>query len=152
MRMILAALALGVAMPAAAIDPPAQLPGWLAGAWATADGESWADEFWTPPRAGIMIGAGRTGKGAALEIFEHTWIVRKADGTISFFAQPRGVPAVEFPLVDSGADFVEFANAAHDYPQRVRYWREGRLLKARISKFDGSAAMAWSYTPMGGRE
>ena len=149
MRMILAALALAAAVPAMAIDPPTQLPGWLAGAWSTTDGESWTDEFWTPPRGGIMIGAGRSGKGEALREFEHTRIVRKADGTLSFFGQPRGAPAVEFPLAASSDSSIEFTNAAHDYPQRIRYWREGSLLMAEVSKLDGSDAMRWSYRPMG---
>jgi hypothetical protein len=44
---------------------------------------------------------------------------------------------------------VEFANRGHDYPQRVRYWREGPALKARISRMDGSDAAEWSYAHMG---
>ncbi len=38
-----------------------------------------------------------------------------------------------------------FANAAHDYPQRIRYWREGETLNAEISLLDGSKAMRWQY-------
>ena len=37
------------------------LPGWMTGAWASQDGERWSDEYWTPPRGGIMIGAARIG-------------------------------------------------------------------------------------------
>ncbi len=150
MKRLIAVLALFLAAPVWAIEVPANLPGWLAGAWAMQDGENWADEFWTPPRAGLMIGAGRSGKGAALQTWESTRIERKADGTISFFAQPKGVPASEFPMVDSGEQMIEFANPAHDYPQRIRYWREGRVLKARISLMDGSNAAEWAFTPMGG--
>lgn len=43
-----------------------------------------------------------------------------------------------------------FANRAHDYRPHIRYWREGRLLKARISLFDGSKPMEWSYAPLDG--
>ena len=100
--------------------------------------------------AGLMIGAARMGKGDTLQMWESTRIERKADGSISFFAQPRGVPAAEFPLVAHGDGMIEFANPAHDYPQRIRYWREGRLLKARISLIDGSKPMEWSYAPLGG--
>jgi hypothetical protein len=153
MRGWMVALALALAPVAvSALEPVDALPGWMAGAWERAEGDSWSDEFWTPPRGGMMIGAARIGKGAALEMFEHTRIVCKADGTLSFFAQPRGVPASEFPLVAREAQMVEFANPAHDYPQRVRYWREGPLLKARISLMDGSKAMEWSYKPMGSPE
>ncbi|OYW46573.1 MAG: hypothetical protein B7Z08_12105 [Sphingomonadales bacterium 32-68-7] len=143
-----AALALlMLAAPLTAQEQP-ELPAFLAGAWEQRTGDTWADEFWTPPRGGMMIGAARIGRGEVLREFEHTRIVRKPDGSLSFFAQPRGVPPTEFPLVASGPQMVEFASAAHDYPQRIRYWREGRLLKARISKMDGSDAMEWSYSPI----
>lgn len=147
---ICAAMLALAAVPTLAEPAPAALPGWLAGAWEQRTGEAWADEFWTPPRAGLMIGAGRTGRGAALKDFEHTRILRKPDGSLSFFGQPRGVPPTEFAMVASGPAMIEFANAAHDYPQRIRYWREGRMLKARISKIDGSDAAEWTYAPMGG--
>ena len=150
MKRLLAALLL-VAAPVAA-DPPAPLPGWMAGAWEMRAGEIWIDEFWTPPRGGIMIGAGRTGKGDALRMFEHTRIVRKPDGSLSFFAQPRGLPPTEFAMSGSGADWIEFANPAHDYPQRIRYWREGRSLKARTALMDGTKVEQWSYAPMGAPE
>ena len=151
MKALLAAIfALISATAALALDPPATLPGWLAGAWEMREGDSWSDEYWTAPRAGLMIGAARVGRGDALQMWETTRIERKADGSISFFAQPRGVPASEFPLVAHGDAMIEFANPAHDYPQRIRYWREGRLLKARISLMDGSKPMEWSYAPLGG--
>jgi hypothetical protein len=136
---------------AAASEVPAALPGWMAGAWQQegADGV-WADEYWTPPRGGMMIGAARMGRGEALAIFEHTRIVRKADGTLSFFAQPRGGAVAEFPMVAAGEAMIEFANPAHDYPQRIRYWREDGRLKARIALMDGSKAQDWDYGPMGG--
>lgn len=145
-----AALVLG-SVSAGAIDgPPPAMPGWIAGAWESRDGENWADEFWTPPRGGVMIGAGRSGKGQVAEFWEHTRIMRKTDGSLSFFAQPKGVPATEFPLFAQGPQSVEFLNAEHDYPQRIRYWREGKLLKARISLLDGSQAVEWTFAPMGG--
>lgn len=155
MRQLLIAAALLAAVPLGATtirQAPPELPGWMAGAWEQVEGERWNDEFWTPPRGDIMIGAARIGSGSTLEMFEHTRIVRKPDGMISFFAQPRGVLPSEFPVVAIGADWIEFANPAHDYPQRVRYWREGPLLKARISLMDGSKAYEWTYRPMGAPE
>ena len=148
----IAAVILALSAPAAALDgPPSELPVWLAGAWEMHEGEAWADEFWTPPRGGVMIGAARTGKGEAAQFWEHTRIIRKSDGTLSYFAQPKGAPSSEFPLHAQGPAMIEFVNAAHDYPQRIRYWREGKLLKARISMLDGSKATEWSYSPMGER-
>ncbi|MEY4269211.1 MAG: hypothetical protein RLZZ58_427 [Pseudomonadota bacterium] len=147
--------ALTLAMPLSASDTIAALPGWLAGAWVQADergaaGGVWADEFWTPPRGGLMIGAARMGDGERIDVFEHTRIVRMPDGTLVFVAQPFGNPASYFPMVASDAQMIEFANPAHDYPQRIRYWRDGKLLKARTSLMDGSQAQEWTYAPMGG--
>ncbi|WP_374526222.1 DUF6265 family protein [Sphingopyxis sp.] len=151
---IMALAALAALGSTAAPEAPAALPGWMAGAWqqegaAGADG-AWADEYWTPPRGGTMIGAARIGRGETLSIFEHSRIVRKADGTLSFFAQPRGAPAAEFPMTAQDATMIEFSNPAHDYPQRIRYWREGDHLKARISLIDGSRPVEWDYAPMRG--
>lgn len=148
--MILGLATLLAASPLAAATTP-ELPGWMEGAWEQAGPEGrWADEYWTPPRGGIMVGAARIGKGDALGVFEHTRIVRKPDGTIAFFAQPFGRAAAEFPMVAAGERMIEFANPAHDYPQRIRYWREGNRLKARISLMDGSKAADWDYGRMGG--
>lgn len=129
---------------------PVPLPEWLHGAWAEKrDGQKWADEFWTPPRGGIMMGAARMGDGERLSLFEHTRIVRQPDGQLHFIAQPFGKPPSPFPMVASGNQMIEFANPAHDYPQRIRYWRDGNNLHARISLMDGSKAIEWRYQPMG---
>ena len=40
-----------------------------------------------------------------------------------------------------------FVNETHDYPQRIRYWREGMALNAETSLMDGSSAERWSYMP-----
>jgi hypothetical protein len=49
--------------------------------------------------------------------------------------------------VEQGVRDIIFANPAHDYPQRIRYWREGRLLMAETSKMDGSETQSWTYSP-----
>lgn len=133
---------------AAAPDP---LPAWLTGAWALKNGDEWGDEYWTPPRGGIMIGAARMGKGDKLIVWESTRIGYDEDGTLAFWAMPRGVPATKFRMLSRGATEIVFTNAAHDYPQRVRYWREGRMLKAEIALIDGSKAFRFDYQPMGGK-
>ena len=118
----------------------------MTGAWSqeSADG-GWADEYWTPPRGDIMIGAARIGQGARLAIFEHTRIIRKDGVNLAFIAQPRGGPAAEFPLVAHDGSMVEFANPAHDYPQRIDYVRAGDTLTATISAIDGSKARSWTF-------
>lgn len=124
------------------------LPEWMAGTWMMEDGAQWADEVWTDPRGGIMLGVARMGFGSQLQSWETTQIRFKPDGTVSYFAQPQGRAPTEFPLVLISAEAIEFANPAHDYPQRIRYWRQGKLLMAEISKLDGSDAMRWNYRPV----
>ena len=41
---------------------------------------------------------------------------------------------------------VEFTNAAHDYPQRIRYELKDGRLHAEISLLDGTKAVQWSYS------
>lgn len=149
-----AATALGLfaaplaAQPAAMPSPDAGLPDWLAGYWQMEDGANWGDEVWMRPRGGLMIGAARMGFGSELRMWETTRIVRKADGRISFLAQPQGKPPTEFPMVHTSDFAIEFANPASDYPQRIRYERVGQLLIAEISKLDGSDRMRWQYRPV----
>src|SRR3546814_15119669 len=94
---ILGLAALLAASPLAAADSP-ELPGWLEGAWEQAGpGQPWADEYWTPPRRGIMVGAARIGAGRGLGVFDHPQTVRKAERTLAFFQQPFTAPAEQLP-------------------------------------------------------
>lgn len=135
------------AQPVPARDKAPPLPHWMAGAWVQAEGESWTEEYWTPPRGGLMIGAGRHGIGDTLSGWEATRIERGKDGNLSFIATPGGASPTNFAMVGSTPDSIVFANPAHDYPQRIRYWREGAHLLAEISLADGSKAIRWRYQP-----
>jgi hypothetical protein len=57
------------------LEPPT-LPGWMAGCWEQRSGDKWTEECWTAPRAGIMLGSGRSGKGDALREWEVMQIER----------------------------------------------------------------------------
>lgn len=135
-----------------AAEPPpvtASLPAWMTGAWEMKNGERWGDEYWTPPRGGLMIGAARMGRGQRLIEWESTRIGYDEAGKLAYWAMPRGVPATKFTATEQTPTSVTFTNAAHDYPQRVRYWRQGRLLKAEIAMLNGSRAVTFIYSPMG---
>ena len=148
--MRLAALAGAIVLAAAplAAQEPVPFPTWMAGAWALANGERWTEEFWTHPRGGVMIGASREGQGEKLRTWEAIRIVRKQDGTLAYVPMPNGGPPVEFALVRQDPRSIEFANPAHDFPQRIRYWRDGDALHAEIALIDGSRAVSWSYAPI----
>jgi len=146
-----AALALALAAPTAvsAEAEDAPFPAWLAGAWSNADGERWTEEFWTHPRGGMMIGASREGEGPALRSWESIRIMRTPDGSLAYVPMPGGGAPVEFAMTDQRTQSIEFSNPGHDFPQRIRYWREGDTLNAEIAMIDGSRAIRWTYAPMG---
>jgi predicted NAD/FAD-dependent oxidoreductase len=66
---------------------------------------------------------------------------------MTFRAMPAGGPPTEFHWVHSAEPGLTFLNAAHDYPQRIRYWRDGRFLMAEIAAADGTKARRWRYSP-----
>jgi hypothetical protein len=146
---VFGALALLSSAEALAEPVQAEMPAWMTGAWERRDGEKWADEYWTPPRGGMMIGASRSGTGDRLGFWEHMRIVREADGALAFWAIAGDQKPVRFVEREKTAEGIVFVNEGHDYPQRIRYWREGRELKAEISLIDGSKAAQFSFRMMG---
>ena len=69
---------------------------------------------------------------------------------MAFVAAPNGMGWTTFAWSPSDASGVTFFNAANDYPQRVRYWREGDELKAEISLLDGSNPTQFAFRRMSG--
>jgi hypothetical protein len=118
--------------------------GWLAGDWREEANGRWAEEHWSPPRGGVMLGYGRSGGGDAVRSFEFMRIEQGATGTV-LIAQPGGGAPVRFALVSADAVSVVFQNPAHDYPQRIAYRRNGDTLDAETSKIDGSGVQRWRY-------
>jgi hypothetical protein len=105
---------------------------------------SWSEEWWTPPRAGLMMGAGRSGKGATIGWWEQTRI-QNVEGKLSFCALPKGQKEGCFTATTVKPTEIIFENPAHDYPQRVRYSLEGGELHAEIALKDGSKPNRWRF-------
>ena len=143
MRMAAAVVSvlLVAASPAATVDDL----GWLAGDWVSEADGRWTEESWTNPRGGMMLGHSRSGRGAALREFEFIRIARGDDGALAYIAMPQGGAPVTFALVRHDGTSATFENAAHDYPQRIAYARDGDTLTATISAIDGSKARRWTY-------
>jgi len=146
---VLAAMAAGSeAAPEAA--PPA-LPAWMAGCWIEQDGERSTEECWMAPRGGVMLGASRAGHGQRVTETEFMRIetnVPTGEGPVvpmAFSAVQRTGGWTTFVWQPGPEPGVAFVNAAHDYPQKIRYWREGPRLLAEISRIDGSRARRWTY-------
>jgi hypothetical protein len=137
------------ALLVAADAPAPSAPNWMAGAWIERKGDRWAEEYWTAARGGMQMGSSRSGTGTKLESWEFARIAPDSDGRLAYFASPLGKAPTVFRMTRQDALSISFENAAHDYPKRIRYWREGALLKAEISGADGANAIAWTYRPMG---
>jgi len=119
---------------------------WLVGTWCTEPRNgALACETWEPMDKGVMHGEGRTQseRGTRREAMR---IVLNESGAF-FLARPQGQAPADFRAVriDPEARAVLFENRAHDYPQRIRYWREGEMLMAEISLADGSRPRRWAY-------
>lgn len=123
-----------------------QMPAFLAGCWEERQGDGrWTEECWTDPRGGLMIGSGRGGKGDSIRHWEWMRIERGADGAVTFYGSPRGAPAVAFKATEADARSITFANASHNYPQRIRYVATETGLDAEVSLADSSKPNRWSY-------
>ena len=141
-------LASTLTLPAVpALAQQAELPTWTLGHWIScANGVQVTETMQGDPR-GALLGSNLTvGRAAGFEFYR---IAHNAGGSISFFAQPRGNPAVEFPVRSLEEGRVVFENLEHDFPQRILYWREGSGLAARIEgTLQGKAeSEEWHFVP-----
>jgi len=143
MTIVIAAIAGGTAV--ARPEPGSSAPAWMAGCWEQVSGEHWTEECWMGPRGGVMLGAGRSGVGEKLREWEASEIIAGPDGKLAYWASPQGGARVSFPMVSQGPHEIVFANPAHDYPQRIRYWMEGEALNAEISMIGGDRPRRWTY-------
>ena len=121
---------------------------WMAGSWAGHDGRDGHEEHWTAPGGGSMIGMHRTVRDSRMVEFEFLRI-EEQQGTLVYLSMPGGrSPATPFTLKTVENERVVFENTAHDFPQRIIYWRDGDTLRARIEgAVDGkSRSMEWRWT------
>jgi hypothetical protein len=139
MKTILVALCL-FAAPGAAIAAmeggpisPARVASldWMSGSWVQDGTSERVAETWLGPGNGLMVGVNLATWTSGRKSFEFLRIADTPSGP-AYFASPGGRPPVEFRLKESGERRVVFENAAHDFPQRILYWREGEALVARI--------------------
>ena len=79
-----------------------------------------------------MLGVGRTVKAdGKLQSFEFMRIV-ELDGTLALISMPGAKSQTSFRMKSLTRERVVFENRAHDFPQRIIYWKKGKQLCARI--------------------
>jgi hypothetical protein len=105
---------------------------WMSGTWVQhAEGKERVAESWLGPGNGLMVAVNLTTWPSGKKSYEFLRIADTAEG-FSYFASPGGKSPVEFKVKETGDKRVVFENPAHDFPQRIFYWRDGEHLVARI--------------------
>ena len=105
---------------------------WLAGCWENNRAGRMAEERWTKPKGGTMLGIGQTVKDGKTIEFEFMRI-HEDKGDLFFTAKPSGQAETTFKLISYADGKAVFENPQHDFPTRVIYGKQpdGSLL-ARI--------------------
>jgi hypothetical protein len=148
MPMLAGACLVGVALPTSAAEVgPIKDLAWLAGHWAGDSNGIAMEEHWTDVAGGGLVGMHKDVKNGKMASFEFFRIGPNAEGVPTYFTQPGGRPATRFVAVELSSSRVVFENAAHDFPQRIIYWREGDRLRAKIEgPMDGkTVSEEWSW-------
>jgi hypothetical protein len=128
-------------------DDPLKAIGWLAGCFEMRSGNQVIEEIRMAPKAGSMLGMGRTTTAQGLVEYELTLIADRHGGVV-YEAHPSGQPAAVFKAKLVSADSAVFAEPAHDYPQIVGYAKTGR--DSVVAWIDGTVngkrkAVVFSY-------
>lgn len=120
---------------------------WLAGNWCTerqeGTGVQQTCEEWKPMADGVM--QGRTVYWHERFFNAERMRITVEPARLVYHAEPAKQAPADFYAVKAEGQSVRFENRAHDYPQVVRYWREGDVLMAEISLADGSKPNRWTY-------
>lgn len=139
-------------MTAALMAPQADLRpdlGWMSGYWLSCEGGREVAETWSTPRLNLMAGTSITVRNGRVgwELSRIAPTGPEADAPLAYFAHPEGQEPTTFPVIESGPNRVVFQQAAHDFPQRVIYERDGDVLNARIEgEINGEArAIRWRF-------
>lgn len=116
------AVAIAFALPATGADAGViEQLAWLSGCWAVEASEPGSMECWMPPAGGMMLGTSRTVRGGKSVQHEFLQIRVNAGGSLVYVAKPSGQAETAFVATEVTATSVTFENAAHDFPQRIRY-------------------------------
>ena len=120
---------------------------WMAGNWTGVQEGVEMEELWLAPKGNTMLAVHRDVTKGRTVSFEFLRIEATADG-ITYWASPKGRPAVPFRMKDSQDKRVVFENAEHDFPQRIIYWlsADGSLHAKIEGTLQGKpAAEEWTW-------
>jgi len=125
--LLTAAVTASAATAAAPLEPQQtniDAVGWMQGCWESSTPQRVVEEQWTAPRAGSMLGVGRTVRGERLIEYEFV-LLQEREGRLAYEAHPSGQPSAVFKSSTVTGTMAVFENPEHDFPQRVGYRRDG---------------------------
>jgi len=129
---------LGVVLVAAFTAPATCQPAattadlaFMTGCWIFEANGRRVEEHWLAPAGGSLLGVGRTVAGGKTTEYEFLQIRDLPEG-LTYIAKPSNQAEAKFVISSRTADEIVFENPAHDFPQRIRYRRDGDTLRARI--------------------
>lgn len=130
-----------------AAPPPADITklAWLAGTWFLEQDGVVTEEHWRPLQGSTLLGTSHTYDDKRTRFFEFLRIASMR-GKIAYIAMPGGAQPTVFPLTKLEEGVVEFENAKHDHPQRIRYEKTEKGVTATISQMDGSKSQSFVFT------
>ncbi len=130
------ALILAGALLSASVDLRADaadgLPTFMTGDWCAVVGDSRFEERWTGAEGARMYALARSFNGKRLTSFEFLRIEPAQTG-YAYVAQPGGGAPTAFKLTEQSDQRAVFTNPAHDFPQRIEYFRDAAGLHALVS-------------------
>ena len=114
----------------------------LVGHWRNETEGGALEELWSGPDGQEMIGLNQGTKDFAF--FEHLRIEIRGQDVV-YVAAPGGERSTEFVLEDSNPGFVMFKNPAHNFPQQIRYRRDGDTLSAVAEDLAGDQQLEFEW-------
>lgn len=108
---------------------------WLSGCWVTPDHKT--QEVWVVDGERSLIGFAVSINENEVSFYEVLSIRQDSNDTWIYNAHPSGQTAASFKAVQISKDKAVFANPDHDYPQEIRYRRDGNRLFASVSLLGG---------------
>lgn len=131
-------------LPAVALggDSDSGIFHWIEGCWSTPDKSSL--EVWVIDNEVSLSGFAVTLANHSVRFYELLRIQQDHEGSWAYIAHPSGQVSTTFKAADIGDSSVLFVNADHDYPQEIRYQRDGNRLLATISSLGGGDARSFA--------
>ena len=110
--------------------------GWLVGCWVSTDKS--AQEVWVVDSDQSLIGFNVVFSDNKVGFYEVLSIKRNEEDSLVYTPHPLGQQSASFAATEVAENSIVFTNPDHDYPQEIRYAREGNRLYATISLLGGA--------------